>query len=76
MRLFLTFTDTNSRQYPIEVKGDGIAILCGTENYIFISREHPSLTELLSKTGKVVVDHSTLINLDYITAIQLQEYAE
>lgn len=73
---YVIFTDTNSRQYPIEISEEGLSIFSIGKEFI-ITIEEPNielLLQLIHDKNSFFVGGKTLFNPLHLVAIQLQSH--
>ena len=75
MKHYLVLTDTNSRQYPIQINDDGLE-LSNSGSYFILNKDKSNFSDLFNIYGKTLVGKNTIIDFDNIVAIQFQEIPE
>lgn len=76
MKYYLVITDTNSRQYPIEIKESGLGISAQNVEPFIITPNDVQLDSLSRLYGKVVFGKTLVIDFMHVTAIQFQEHPD
>ena len=71
---YVIFTDTNSRQYPMEVPPEGLSVLSSENNFV-ITVDEPNINALLGLFeygSSFFVGGKNLFNSAHLVAVQFQ----